>query len=68
MIGIALMAINQFCGCFVMINYTATIFQQSGSNLPPNISAIIVGSIQLCGSYMSTLLVERAGRKVINYF
>lgn len=65
MIGFALMAINQLCGCFVMINYTATIFKQSGSNLSPNMSAIIVGIIQLFGSYMSTLLVERAGRKIL---
>ncbi|XP_065357204.1 facilitated trehalose transporter Tret1 [Calliphora vicina] len=64
-IGIALMAINQFCGCFAMLNYTATIFQESGSNLTPNMSAIIVGAIQLLGSYMSTLLVERAGRKIL---
>lgn len=47
-----------------MLNYTATIFKESGSNLTPNMSAIIVGAIQLLGSYMSTLLVERAGRKV----
>lgn len=64
LIGISLMAFNQFCGCFAMLNYTATIFQQSGSNLTPNMSAIIVGAIQLLGSYMSTILVERAGRKV----
>ncbi|XP_037811226.1 facilitated trehalose transporter Tret1-like [Lucilia sericata] len=64
-IGIALMAINQFCGCFAMLNYTATIFKESGSNLTPNMSAIIVGVIQLLGSYMSTILVERAGRKVL---
>ncbi|XP_059221136.1 facilitated trehalose transporter Tret1 isoform X2 [Stomoxys calcitrans] len=64
-IGIILMAINQFSGCFVMLNYTATIFKQAGSNLPPNESAIVVGVIQLLGSYASTLLVERAGRKVL---
>ncbi|XP_061391180.1 facilitated trehalose transporter Tret1 [Musca vetustissima] len=64
-IGIALMAINQLCGCFVMLNYTATIFKNSGSTLPPNQSAIVVGVIQLVGTYVSTLLVERAGRKIL---
>ncbi|XP_005190291.2 facilitated trehalose transporter Tret1 [Musca domestica] len=62
-IGMGLMAVNQLCGCFVMLNYTATIFKNSGSTLPPNQSAIIVGVIQLVGTYASTLLVERAGRK-----
>ncbi|XP_055918187.1 facilitated trehalose transporter Tret1 [Eupeodes corollae] len=64
-IGIALMALNQFCGCFAMLNYTATIFKQAGSSLSPKTSAIIVGFIQLIGSYISTMLVERAGRKVL---
>lgn len=64
-IGVALMALNQFCGCFAMINYTASIFAESGSNLSPNSSAIIVGVIQLIGSYVSTFLVDKAGRKIL---
>ena len=63
-ICIALMALNQFCGCFAMLNYTATIFAESGSNLSPNMSAIVIGVIQIIGSYISTMLVDRAGRKV----
>lgn len=41
------------------------IFDEAGSSLSPNISAIIVGSIQLVGVYMSTLLVDKAGRKFL---
>jgi Sugar (and other) transporter len=59
------MALNQFCGCFAMLNYTGYIFAESGSNLSPNMSAIIVGLIQIFGSYFSTALVERAGRKLL---
>lgn len=44
--------------------YIANIFQESGSNLSPNISAIVVGIIQLVGSFASTFLVDRSGRKV----
>lgn len=61
------MALNQFCGCFAMLSYTASIFQESGSNLSPNMSAIVVGVIQLAGAYCSTFLVEKAGRKVYIY-
>lgn len=51
-----------------MINYTATIFKESGSALSPNMSAIIVGIIQLAGSCVSSFLVDRAGRKILISF
>lgn len=65
MIGLVLVALNQFCGCFAMLNYSANIFKESGSNMSPNTSAIVVGVIQLLGSYVSTILVDRAGRRVM---
>ncbi|XP_070495771.1 facilitated trehalose transporter Tret1-like [Chironomus tepperi] len=61
--GIALMVLNQFCGCFAMVVYAASIFQISGSNLSPVNSTIIVGSIQIVGALFASLFVERAGRK-----
>lgn len=48
-----------------MLNYTASIFKQAGSSLSPQNSAVIVAFIQLLGSYVATLLVERAGRKLL---
>ena len=57
------MALNQFCGCFAMLNFTAMIFNESGSTLSPNVSSIIVGAIQIVGAFMCTFLVEKAGRK-----
>ncbi|XP_054742915.1 facilitated trehalose transporter Tret1 isoform X1 [Anastrepha obliqua] len=65
MIGLGIITLMQFSGCFAMLNYSGSIFKESGSSLSPTISTIIVGFIQLVGSYMSTLLVERAGRKVL---
>jgi hypothetical protein len=63
--GICLMALNQLCGCFAMINFTATIFKESGSTLSPNVSSIIVGVIQIIGGVFCTFFVERAGRKMM---
>lgn len=63
-ISLFLMALDQFSGLFPMINYAAMIFQQSGSSLSPNLSSIIMASLQLAGTYTSTFLVDRAGRKV----
>lgn len=59
------MSLNQLCGIFAMLMYTATIFAESGSSLTPNMSAIVVGLIQLIGAYISTVLVDRAGRKFL---
>lgn len=63
-IAIFLSALNQFSGCCAMLFYVAYIFSLSGSNLSPNKSAILVGVIQLVGAFVSTQLVDRAGRKV----
>ncbi|XP_053697379.1 facilitated trehalose transporter Tret1-like [Sabethes cyaneus] len=64
-IGMVLVTLNQFSGCFALINYTAQIFADAGSELDPNVAAIIVGAIQIAGSYASTLVVDRCRRKVL---
>lgn len=48
-----------------MLNYTAKIFRQSGSSISADLSAIIVGIIQLLGTYAATFLVDRLGRKIL---
>lgn len=48
-----------------MLNYTTTIFRESGSSISPEISAIILGVIQLFGTYIATFLVDRSGRKIL---
>lgn len=62
--GVILVALYIFCGLTPMSFYTATIFQETGSNLSPNVSAIVIGAIQLLGTCIATEFVERAGRKV----
>lgn len=63
-IALSLISLNQLCGCFSMVNYSATIFVEAGSNVEPNLAAIFVGATQLLGSYLSLILVDRTGRKV----
>lgn len=65
MIGIALICMHEFCGVFTMLNYTATIFRESGSSISPDFSAIMVGIIQLLGTYVATFLVDQLGRKIL---
>lgn len=57
--------LEQFSGLFGLLFFVSTIFKYSGSNLSPNTSSIIVGVIQLIGCYCSTLLVDKAGRKIL---
>lgn len=59
------MALNQFCGVFAMMNFTATIFNESGSTLSPNVSSIIAGGTMIIGAVLCTFLVEKAGRKML---
>ena len=48
-----------------MTQQAASLFEQSGSNMSSKMATIIVGAILVLGTFTSTLLVERSGRKVI---
>ena len=47
------------------MSYASMIFDEAGSSMSPNMSAIIAGSIQVVAVYCSTVLVDRAGRKFL---
>jgi len=64
-IAAGLVALLEFSGCFVLLNYSVAIFTEAGSNLSPNESAIVIGIIQILGSYVSVHLVDKAGRKFL---
>lgn len=59
------MAVNQFSGTFALVNYAATIFKESGSNFDPNLSAITLACLQICGTYCTSLIIDRVGRKCL---
>uniref|UniRef100_A0AAG5D9C8 Major facilitator superfamily (MFS) profile domain-containing protein n=1 Tax=Anopheles atroparvus TaxID=41427 RepID=A0AAG5D9C8_ANOAO len=67
LICLSLMTLNQFCGCFYMMNYAESVFAESSSvlSLSASRSVIVVGLIQLGGCYACTLLVDRMGRKIL---
>lgn len=52
-------------GVYALLSYASMIFDEAGSSMSPNVSAIVVGVIQVMGVYCSTLLVDRAGRKFL---
>lgn len=65
LIGVVLVLVNQLCGAFVLISYTSAVFEESGSTLSPNASSIVIALIQLIGSYVSTLAIDRIPRKIL---
>lgn len=48
-----------------MISYASLIFADAGSTLSPDVSAIVIGIIEVVGVYISVILVDRAGRKFL---
>jgi len=64
-IALGLMLFQQLSGINAVIFYTAKIFQAAGSSLDSNVCAIIVGVVQVVTTYVATLLVDRAGRRIL---
>ncbi|XP_073963126.1 facilitated trehalose transporter Tret1-like [Choristoneura fumiferana] len=63
--SLGLMFFQQFSGINAVIFYTNNIFSAAGSNIDPVIATIIVGVVQTIATYISSLLVEKAGRRIL---
>lgn len=63
--AIFLVIFGQCTGLFLLMQFTAPIFRESGSNLDANDSAIIVSSMLIIGNVILILLVDRVGRKIL---
>lgn len=63
-LGIVLVMLYIWNGVYGLSGYIATIFQQTGSTLSPNMSAIVLGVCQIVGFCIAAATVDRCGRKV----
>lgn len=68
LISIMIFTMSVGCGTFTLMSYTSTIFGESGSSIPPEWSAIVVATFQLAGTYSSTILIDRLGRRPLLIF
>lgn len=59
------MMVNGFTGAFTLINYAATIFNESGSDIDPNTSAVALGVLQIFGTLCTISAIDRFGRKLL---
>ncbi|XP_067010194.2 facilitated trehalose transporter Tret1 [Anabrus simplex] len=62
-LSITICICQQLSGIFAILSFTVQIFNESGSSLSSTLASIIVGILQLFGTFLSLFLVERFGRK-----
>ncbi|CAO1330813.1 unnamed protein product [Diamesa serratosioi] len=60
-----ILAFQQLSGINVVLFYSQSIFEKTGSSMEPAISTIIVGIVQVLASCCTPLIVDRLGRKII---
>lgn len=63
--GLILTSFQQFSGITVVLYFTESIFKTSGSNIPADISAILIGLAQFFVAMISSPLYEIVGRKIL---
>ncbi|XP_031787825.1 facilitated trehalose transporter Tret1-2 homolog isoform X1 [Nasonia vitripennis] len=64
-IGFGLMFFQQLSGVNAIIFYASTIFGKADKSIPPTTATIIVGVIQVVAVFLSTLVVDRLGRRIL---
>lgn len=65
LIAFGLVYFPQFCGIFIVLSYTTAFFAEAGSSLSPLSSSILIGVVQLIAGGLSTVLIEKTGRKLL---
>ncbi|XP_072488067.1 solute carrier family 2, facilitated glucose transporter member 8 isoform X2 [Notamacropus eugenii] len=64
LIGLSLMAFQQFSGINAMMFYADTIFEQANFK-DSNLASVIVGILQVVFTAIAALVMDRAGRKIL---
>ena len=68
LICLGLMFFQQLSGINAVIFYSTTIFQDAGSSLEPEVATIIVGVVQVAATLLSSILMDKLGRKILLLF
>lgn len=64
-ISVALTFFQQFVGINALMAYSVELFQGSSTLLDPTVAAALVALVQVGGTFASSLLMDRAGRRVL---
>lgn len=60
---VVLVGFQPLTGCDVVQFYTQSIFEETGTDIPSDIAAIIVGGVQMVSGLTAPFFADRAGRK-----
>ncbi|XP_077297723.1 solute carrier family 2 member nebulosa isoform X2 [Arctopsyche grandis] len=64
-ICMSLMLFQQFSGINAVIFNVTTIFKSASDAIPEDIATIIIGVVQVVATFLSTLIVDKLGRRVL---
>lgn len=64
-VGFGLMFFQQLSGVNAIIFYAGSIFESADKSISPNVSTIVVGIIQVIAVFLSTLIVDKLGRRIL---
>lgn len=62
------MVFEQLSGFNAVIFYTVDIFSAAGSEIDAHLSTVIVGAVQVAATVVSSILVDKTGRRVLLIF
>ncbi|XP_067642413.1 facilitated trehalose transporter Tret1-2 homolog isoform X2 [Eurosta solidaginis] len=64
-ISLGLMFFQQLCGINAVIFYSAQIFKDAQTGIDENLSTIVVGIMQFIATFVSTIVVDKLGRRLL---
>lgn len=64
-ISLGLMFFQQVSGINAVIFYTNAIFDAANTGIAPELATIIIGVMQVIATFVSTVIVDRAGRRIL---
>jgi sugar porter (SP) family MFS transporter len=64
-VGFGLMFFQQLSGINAIIFYAGSIFESADKSISANVSTLVVGVIQVIAVFLSTLVVDKLGRRVL---
>jgi len=64
-ISLVLMSLQQLSGINYVLSYSTLIFKSSGSDIDSCLSSMLVGAVQVAGTLLTTLIIEKFGRKIL---
>uniref|UniRef100_A0A0A1WTN4 Facilitated trehalose transporter Tret1-2 homolog n=2 Tax=Zeugodacus cucurbitae TaxID=28588 RepID=A0A0A1WTN4_ZEUCU len=64
-VSLGLMFFQQLCGINAVIFYSAKIFEDANTGIDANLSTIVVGIMQFIATFVSTIVVDKLGRRLL---